>query len=74
MSEKSLISGDSKLALDLVNVLGLPSHTHAFELRVAVGEVAQVKCWYYPEIGPDAVEVLAEYTLEPKVPPAEKAD
>ena len=72
MEQKKLITGTSKLAADLVKVLGLPAHTTAFELRVATEEIVQIKCWYYPELGVDVVEAFAEYNLVPKAGLEEK--
>jgi hypothetical protein len=54
----------------LIEALGLPKHTMWFELRVAAGEIASVKCAYHPER--DGVEladvILTEYQLVERTP------
>ena len=54
----------------LVEALGLPKNTVWFELRVAYGEIATVKCAYQPENSSDKLAdvILAEYELVERAP------
>ncbi len=49
----------------LLKALGLPEHVASFELRVAAGEHASVKCEYFPdkEAIDAGITILAQYDL-----------
>lgn len=78
VGERKMQTGQSKLAAELVRLLGLPKHTTAFELRVAHDEVIGIKCQFHPEMNDGEVclsmePILAEYTLIPAGGAAGKA-
>lgn len=61
------VPGNDPLVKQLMKALGLPNHTSAFELRVAVDEIVTVKCWYAPEVNSETLEtVMEEYELHRK--------
>lgn len=66
---KKMLSG-YEVGKTLIEVLGLPRLTRAFELHCAVGEAVSVKCEYYPEADAQELAIaLAVYELVRRDPP-----
>ncbi len=60
------IGGDD-LVKELIKTLKLPKGTKSIELRVALGEVVEVKCKYFAETDKDELTMLlGKYTLHKK--------
>ena len=59
----------------MMKILGLPRHVKSCELRMAVGEIASVKCEYYPENfiirDDELVRRIGTYELHQVKPPIE---
>lgn len=56
---------------ELVEALGLPKETNLIQIRIGLGEVAEVLCRYYPNADAmdKVVHLLQAYHLVPTGPP-----